>query len=154
MIMTDENGHNTNKVRLTIDNWIAIVGLLLAVSGGLWGMISSRLTDIEKRLSDHEGRLIRREANAFTAQEANILGNSVSRLSVEMIQVEKTLEAQRTAWMAANEKLDKVDRSLRVQPAEVYAVANEIKKVADESKQMLTQVQEMLQKQRAENGND
>lgn len=58
--------------------------------------VSQTVEQVERvfiRIDDHDRRLIRREANAFTAQDANELSGNVARLAMQTSALSKDLEA-------------------------------------------------------------
>jgi len=54
--------------------------------------IAARIERAFERVDDHDRRLIRREANAFTAQDANELSGNVARLAMQTSALSKDLE--------------------------------------------------------------
>lgn len=126
----DKDIAQPTRVKLTFDNWVGLVGLVIGVTGALYAAIDSRFDDVESAISDHEVRLTKREANAFTAQEANALSNAVTKLSIEIVQQEKSMELQREHNQRMVDKLERVEASLRDKtPSDVFKVVEEIREL-------------------------
>ena len=123
------NQTQAGKVRLTADNWIALVGMVIGCCGAMYYAIDNRFSSIEDRIMEHEIRITKREANAFTAQEAIVLSNNVAGLTIELKQQEKMLERHRTDAGQLQTKIDVILSSLQTTPADVYDL---VKKLMDE----------------------
>jgi len=109
------NNHNNaaTKVRLTFDNWIALIALIFTAVGGIFVVMERRFATLEQMGYDHEMRLTRREANGFTMQEASVLNTSIANLTAELRSQEKIFDSYRSDVVAMIKENNKMLSELK-----------------------------------------
>ena len=87
-----------DRVSLSLQNWLGLVGIIVVVTGGVIGFMESRFGELDdtikqqhEKIYELDRRLTTREANAFTSQQANELSTAVTRLSTEMFAAQSAL---------------------------------------------------------------
>ncbi|MHC4780619.1 MAG: hypothetical protein ACYTFG_18775 [Planctomycetota bacterium] len=113
---------------LKAKDWIGLIGSMVAALAFLWGVYDSRASAIEQILSDHEVRLTKSEALQFTSAEAKELSNQVTRLNVELIAQQRTVEKVGNSIDALRLEINREPDSLRKQIEQLSDQIDELQK--------------------------
>lgn len=113
---------------LKAKDWFGLCGSMVAALAFLWGVYDSRASAIEQILSDHEVRLTKSEALQFTSAEAKELSNQVTRLNVELIAQQRTVEKVGNSIDALRLEINREPDSLRKQIEQLSDQIDELQK--------------------------
>lgn len=107
------------------------VGVLLTVVGFCVVYAINQIGDLQDITTEHEVRISKREANAFTSQDANKLLLAVSQLNFQVAQQQKDLDARKQQDDELLDQMRKWEAKSTVLPADVL---KEVKALREELK--------------------
>lgn len=126
---------------LKLRDWLGIVGTVMgsvfAASTFVYSLYDKRASKIEQIIADHEIRITKREANAFTSQQANELSTAVTRLSIELVQQQKAIERHQQEASKISDALSSLTYSLRTTPNDVLGAVQKIEKRIEDMEQTI-----------------